>query len=69
MVKSPLTALLETINKSNDLINDDHDDDIVRNPNKVKTKGRPKMGCKRYVSQAEKQRSKRKRVSSSTGGA
>ena len=67
LVKSSLTALLDTINKSNDLtIDDDNDDDIiVRNPNKVKTKGRPKTGCKRYISQAEKQRSKRKRLSKS----
>ena len=46
LAKSTLTSLLETINKSCELTQYDSGDDlIIRNPNKVKTKGRPKIGC------------------------
>ena len=57
MVRSTLSALFGTINKSFEIIqNDDDDALIIRNPIKVKTKGKPKIGCRRNKSQAEKQR-------------
>lgn len=56
-------SLLETMRKSCDLTQHNYRDNLViRNPNRVKTKGRPKTGSKRYVSQTEKQRSKRKKT-------
>jgi hypothetical protein len=62
MVKSTLESLLLTVSKSEELLQatqtENHID--VRNPLKVRTKGRPKTGCKRYKSQAEKTQKKRK---------
>jgi hypothetical protein len=63
MVKSTLSALLDTINKLYEITqNDDDDKLIVRNPVKVKTKDGPKVGGKRYKSHSEtKQKQIRKK--------
>jgi hypothetical protein len=61
MVHSTLQSLSDTVLKSQRLTQNEGDDIPIRNPSKVRTKGRPKTGAKRYVSQADKQRSKRKR--------
>jgi len=62
MLRSMLMAASEAVAKALDLSQTCHEDDLlVRNPLKVRTKGRPKTGNRRYSSQAEKQRSKRKR--------
>ena len=55
MVKSALESLIVTIARSEELIQTSQDNDPidVRNPLRVKTKGRPKTGQKRYKSRVE----------------
>lgn len=62
MVKSTLESLLATVSRTENLLQTtpNEDDLVIRNPLRVKTKGRPKTGNKRYISQAEKSQSKRK---------
>lgn len=64
MIRSTLLSLSETVLNSRSLRQrrPEDDDMPIRNPLKVRTKGRPKTGTKRYVSLAEKQQSKRKRA-------
>ena len=63
MVRSTLLSMIETVKESQNIrqSHEDEDDLQIRNPLKVRTKGRPKTGEKRYVSVAEQQRSKRKK--------
>jgi len=63
MLKSMLMAAGEAVDKSLNVSQSRQEDDLpIRNPLKVRSKGRPKTGNKRYTSQADKQRSKRKRA-------
>jgi hypothetical protein len=66
MVVSAIKSLQDTVARCKNLrqTHPDEDDIPVRNPIQARTKGRPKTGRKRYVSQAELQRSKRKKSKS-----
>ena len=62
MVKSTLTAMLNTAIKSSEVCQTDYNGSKgLNNPVKVRTKGRPKTGSKRYISHAEKTQSRRQR--------
>ena len=62
MVKTTLESMLVTIARSDDLCGQDHDPMDVRNPLRVRTKGRPKTGQKRCKSRADIIQLKKKRT-------
>lgn len=61
-IKSMFLTASDSLKKSQNLRQADNEDDaVIRNPLKTRCKGRPKTGAKRYISQAEKQQSRRKK--------
>jgi hypothetical protein len=56
--------MTETVNESQNIrqTHGDEDNMQIRNPLKVRTKGRPKTGGKRYVSVAEQQQASERKV-------
>jgi hypothetical protein len=63
MIRAAYVSLLETVKSTENTRQKTPNETGVhiRNPLKVRTKGRPKTGGKRYISVAEKQQSKQKK--------
>jgi ribosomal protein L32 len=62
MVRSSLKSIHSTVSKSQHLVQSSQETNLptIRNPIKVRTKGRPKTGTKRCQSIADQQRMKKR---------